>query len=59
MVTVQSLSRAQKPQMTVVDRQADVVALAEIEVAVVDHDHLARGSVPALAWMVVVDHHYV
>ena len=29
--------------MTVVDRQADVVALAEIEVAVVDHDRLVRG----------------
>ena len=48
-----------QPRMTVVDRQADVVALAEIEVAVVDHDRRARGSVPPL---VVVDHqatHYV
>ena len=45
---VRSLSRAQKPRMTVVDQQVDVVALAEIEVAVVDHDRLARGLVPAL-----------
>ena len=32
-----------------VDRQTGVVGLAEIEVAVVDHDRRARGSVPALA----------
>ena len=29
--------------MTAVDRQADVIAWAEIEVAVEDHDCLARG----------------
>ena len=29
--------------MTVVDQQADMIALAEIEVAEVDHDHLACG----------------
>ena len=48
---VRSLSRSQKARMTVVDRQADVVALAELEIemAVVDHGRRVRGSVPALA----------